>query len=422
MLLKLKKVGYNTFSSLKKHNFRLYFIGQIISVPGGWMQNIALSWLVLQLTNSGTALGVVAALQYFPILLLSPFAGSIIDKFSKRKILYITQSVSGVLAIILGYLTIIGEVRLWMIFLIALLIGFVNTVDIPTRQVFVSEMVGEDELKNAITLNSMLMNLSRIVGPTIAGIVIVTAGIGPCFIVNGISFLAFIFVVFIMRSSELHKARKSEVKGRLFEGFYYIISKPTMKVALLLMMIMGTLSYEFSVSLALLAQKTFHGDARDFAGMLAIMGVGAIFSGMISARSKKIRSSILVGSAFFFGFFIIGASIAPNIAISLTMLLIVGFFSLSFMTAGSATMQLNTPPELRGRVMVFWTMAFSGSTAVGGPIIGWVGQHLGPRWGLGVGGFAAVFAAVLGMMILERNGIKFFVSEKNEKELAGISA
>lgn len=397
---------------MKMHNFRLYFIGQAISVPGGWMQGIAQSWLILQLTNSGTALGIVNALSYFPVLFLSPFAGLIIDKFSKRKILYVTQTLLGVSAIALGYLTISGEVRVWMIYLIALFNGLVSVVDIPTRQVFIPEMVGEGELKNAITLNSILMNISRIIGPTIAGIIIVMYGTGPCFIFNGVSFLAFIFVIFAMRSNELHSSHKQAERSRFFEGFHHIISKPELKVTLLMMAILGTFAYEFPVTLALLAKKSFHGDARSFAVLTAAMGVGAVLGGMISAGKKKVNCLITISSAFFFGLFIVLASFAPNILAGSVLLAVVGFFSISFMTVGNATMQIGTPVALRGRVMVFWTMAFSGSTAIGAPIVGWIGQHLGSRASLAIGGVASIFAAVLGFLILKKNGVDVFAKEE----------
>jgi MFS family permease len=414
MLIKLKKFSANTFSSLKMYNFRLYFIGQTISFSGSWMQGIAQSWLVLQLTHSGTALGIVNALNYFPILFLSPFGGAIIDRFSKRKILYVTQSVSGVLAISLGYLTLSGQVQVWMIYLIAFLTGLINIVDISTRQVFISEMVGEDELKNAITLNSMLMNICRIAGPTIAGVVIFAYGIGQCFIVNGISFLAFILVVFMMRSSELHKSVQKKALGGFLSGFHYILSRTELKVSLLMMAIIGTLTYEFAVSLALLTQKTFHGDARSLAALTASMGIGAILGGLVFAGRKKTTELVLLTAAFLFGFFVILAAVAPNVVAASFLLGIVGFFSLLFMTVGNTTMQLGTPPEMRGRVMVFWTMAYSGSTAVGAPIIGWIGQHVGPRWSLGVGGISAILAAILGLIILHKNGIKVFPTKEGK--------
>ena len=409
--LALRKIGGGTFSSLKIYNFKLYFIGQGISASGTWMQGVAQSWLVLQLTNSGTALGIVSALQFLPILFLAPFGGTVADRFSKRKLLYITQSFSGILAVILGFLVFTGDVRLWMVYLMALLLGLINTVDNPTRQTFIFEMVGGGELKNAITLNSVLMNLSRVIGPTIAGIIIVTSGLAACFILNGISFFAVVVVLLMMHSKELHKTRIPKEKGKIFDGFYYIISKPILKITLLMMAIIGTLSYEFQVSLPLIAQKTFHGDARSYAALTTAIGIGSVVGGVISAGSKKINSNILIASAFFFGLSILVAASMPSLTLSAVAMLFVGVFSIYFMSLGNATMQLGSTPGLRGRIMAFWTMAFLGSTAVGGPIIGWVGEHAGPRWGLSIGGFAAIIAAIWGFFALEKERFRFRVTE-----------
>jgi len=411
MILKLKKFSHNTFSSLKIRNFRLYFTGQVISTSGTFMQGIAQAWLVLELTNSGTALGIVTALQFLPVLLLGPWGGMIADRFSKRKLLYITQSLSGMLAIILGTLVATGEVRLWMVYVMALALGLINTVDNPTRQTFISEMVGENELKNAIALNSSLVNLSRVIGPAIAGIIIVTMGLAPCFILNGMSFFAVVSVLYMMRAHELHGARRSHVKSRFLDGFRYILSKPILRMTLIMMAIIGTLSYEFQVSLPLLAQKTFHGDARSYAALTTALGLGSVIGGIIAASSKKINPQFIVVSAFFFGCAILGAAVMPNFFLSVVMIVIVGVFSIYFTSLGNTTVQLGSAPEMRGRVMAFWSMAFLGSTAIGGPIIGWVGEFISPRWGLGIGGFAAIFAAGLGLITLRREKFNFRMSE-----------
>ena len=411
MILELKKFGRETFSSLKIRNFRLYFIGQGISMSGTWMQGVAQAWLVLQLTNSGTALGIVSALQSLPILLLGPLGGMVVDRFSKRRLLFITQSSSGVLALILGSLVYMGEVRLWMVYAMALMLGLINTIDNPTRQTFISEMVGEDELKNAITLNSIVVNLSRVIGPIIAGIIIATSGIAACFILNGFSFFAVVFVLLAMRGRELFKSSAAQKRGKFLDGFYYIISNPILKISMLLMAIIGTLTYEFQVSLPLLAQKTFHGDARSYAALMSALGVGAAVGGIISAGSKKINTRLLLGAAFFFGISVLAVAIAPSLKTSVALMVLVGIFSILFTTMGNTTVQLNSKPEMRGRVMAFWSMAFMGSTAVGGPIIGWLGQHIGPRWGLAVGGFSAIFAACLGFIILKKEKLDFKFSE-----------
>jgi MFS family permease len=402
MISNVKKFIQKTFSSLKIRNYRLYFTGQIISTSGTFMQGVAQAWLVLKLTNSGTALGIVTALQFLPLLLLGPSGGILADRFSKRKLLFATQSASGMLAIVLGSLVLSGDVRLWIVYVIALLLGLINTVDNPTRQTFISEMVGEGELKNAIALNSTLMNLARVIGPTIAGILIVTVGLAPCFFFNGISFFAVVAVLAAMRSHELHRARRSHTHGKFLDGFRYIVSKPVLRMTLIMMAIIGTLTYEFQVSLPLLAQMTFHGDARSYAALTTAMGFGSVIGGVIAAGSKKIGPRIVVVSAFFFGLTIVLTAIMPTLHLSVMAMIVVGFFSIYFTSLGNATMQLGSAPEMRGRVMAFWSMAFLGSTAIGGPIIGWIGEHIGPRWGLGVGGFAAIIAAALGAFTLKK--------------------
>ena len=403
MILELKKFKTETFSSLKIRNFRLYFIGQGISTSGTFMQTIAQAWLVLKLTNSGTALGAVTALQYVPMLLLGPLGGSIADRFSKRKILYFTQSISGLLAVVLGALVLTGSVRLWMVYIFALSLGTINALDNPTRSSFISEMVGEDQLKNAISLNSSLMSMCRVIGPTIAGLIIATAGMASCFIINGISFFAVIAVLYLMHPHELFRSRKIAGPGeKLMEGFAYILSKPVLRIALLMMAIIGTLTYEFQVSLPLLAQNTFHGGAGTYAALTTAMGVGSVIGGIIAASWKKVGHSELIAAALLFGFSVLLVSVAPTLTFSILLMVVVGFFSIYFVALGNTTLQLGSSPELRGRVMAFWSMAFIGSTAIGGPVIGWIGEHIGPRWGLGVGGFAAILAACLGLVVLKR--------------------
>ena len=412
MMVKLKKIGQDTFSSLRVRNFRLYFTGQVISTSGTFMQGVAQAWLVLKLTDSGTALGVVAALQFLPILLLGPWGGIMADSFPKRKILYITQSASGVLAIALGILVVTGEVRLWMVYVMALLLGLINTVDNPTRQTFISEMVGEDELKNAITINASLMNLSRVIGPTIAGIIIVTLGLAPCFLLNGLSFLAVVLVLTLMNGKELHRARILRARSGFLDGFRYILSKPILRMTLFMMAIIGTLSYEFQVSLPLIAQQTFHGDARSYAALTAAMGVGSVVGGLTAAGSKKSGPRLVALVAFLFGGTILLSAIMPSLILTIMMMVLVGFFSIYFTSLGNTTMQLGSEPQMRGRVMAFWSMAFLGSTAIGGPIIGFIGEYVGPRWGLGIGGLAAVVASILGLAVLQKEKTNFRLSEE----------
>jgi MFS family permease len=393
----LKRVSRDTFSSLRVRNYRLYYIGQIISTSGTFMQSVAQAWLVLQLTDSGTALGIVAALQYLPILILAPFGGVIADRLSKRKILYFTQSALAILALILGVLVITGLVKVWMVYILAFCMGTVNSLDNPTRQTFYFELVGPKNLRNAVTLYSTLVNLARIIGPSIAGALIATIGLAPCFIINGISYSAVIFMLTRMRTSELFTTPPApRSRGQLQEGFKYVISTPILGVILLMMAIIGTLTFEFQVSLPLLAQETFLGDASSYALLTAAMGLGAAIGGIFFASRKTGSPLKFASAALFFGLAVLATAFMPTLQFSAATMVLVGVASINFSTLGNSILQLESSPQMRGRVMSFWSMAFLGSSTIGGPIVGWFAELSGARWGLALGGIAALGAALLG--------------------------
>jgi MFS family permease len=399
----LGRFGRRTFSSLRIRNYRLYFIGQGISLTGTWMQTIGQGLLVLRLTDSGTALGVVTALQTLPILLLGPWGGVIADRFPKRTILYVTQTTAGLLALTLGTLVATDVVRLWMVNFLAVGLGFVNTFDNPTRQTFVVEMVGAEQLTNAVSLNSTAINLARVIGPSLAAGLIATVGLASCFLINGVSFFAVIAVLSLMRTDELRPAKRAgRAKGQLREGLRYVRSSPVVLNTLLMMAIIGTFTYEFTVILPLFARYTFHSDAGGYAAMSAAMGVGAVVGGLVTAGRRKNSPSMLVVAALLFGVTVLLTALAPTLTLALLGLVLVGFFSITFTSLGNVTIQLESAPQMRGRVMALWTVAFLGSTPIGGPLIGWIGQHVGPRWGLAVGGLAAITAAGLGALALKR--------------------
>ncbi|OGE31813.1 hypothetical protein A2631_01630 [Candidatus Daviesbacteria bacterium RIFCSPHIGHO2_01_FULL_44_29] len=411
-----------TFSSLKIRNYRLYFLGQAVSLSGTWMQTIGQGLLVLKLTGSGTALGLVTALQFLPILILGPWGGVITDRFPKRKILFITQSISGILALILGILVITTSIKLWMVYLLALSLGVVNTFDNPTRQTFLMEMVGAENLSNVISLNSSEVNMARIIGPAIAGVLIATFGLGICFIINGLSYGAILIVLMLMKKQELLSlplVQKS--KGQLLEGFRYIRSSPLILYTLLMMAIIGTLSYEFSVILPLFAKFTFRGDAGSYALLTGAMGVGSVIGGLITASRHKTSPQMLVWAAFLFGISLLAASLATTLIMAVVAMVVVGIFSINFTSLGNIILQLESIPEMRGRVMSFWTVAFLGSTPIGGPIIGWIGEHIGPRWGLVVGGMAAIAASGFGFLTLSK-GIKFVIPDDLQRNATLVEA
>lgn len=402
-MMHLRSFGQRTFASLAVRNYRLFFIGQAISLSGSWMQRVAQGLLVLELTGSGTALGLVTALQALPVLLFGAWGGVFADRLPKRSILYATQSVSGISSLLMGGLIITGTVDLWMVYALGVLFGFVKVFDNPTRQTFVREMVGNDRLTNAISLNSTEMNLARVIGPTIAGVLVATVGLGACFIVDGLSYVVVIVMLSRMRAEELSPAvRLVRAKGQLVEGLRYAWSEPVLRNTLLMMAIIGTFTFEFSVVLPLFSEFTFQTGASGYAALTAAMGLGAVIGGLYTAGRRKGTPRMLVTAAALFGASVLLASIAPTIHWAVAAFVIVGFFSIAFTSLGNSTLQLESAPEMQGRVMSLWSVAFLGTTPIGGPLMGAVGEHAGARWALFVGGLAALIASGLGLMATRR--------------------
>jgi len=402
-LKRLQSFRQETFSSLYIRNYRLYFIGQIISTSGTFMQSVAQAWLVLDLTHSGTALGLATALQYLPILVLGPYGGVMTDRLAKRRILFWTQSLSGVLGLVLGALVATGLVRVWMVYLLALGLGLVNVFDNPTRQTFHMELVGPDKVRNAVTLYSILVNLARIAGPALAGTLIATVGLAPCFIINGLSFGAVVVMLALMRPGDLLRTPPVPAeKGQIREGFRYVAATPVLAATLLLMAIVGTLTFEFQVSLALLAHATFQGGARSYAFLTSAMGLGAALGGIRFASRKGAAPRQLVSASLLFGLAVLVAACMPSLVLAGVAMVAVGVCSINFSSLGNSTLQLESSPRMRGRVMSLWSVAFLGSTTIGGPIVGWFAEVAGARWGLALGGLAALAAAALGAATLRR--------------------
>jgi MFS family permease len=403
----LRNFTRSTFASFEVRNYRLYYIGQVISTSGTFMQSIAQAWLVLQISNSGTALGIVSALQYIPVLLFGTFGGVIADRFNKRTVLYFTQSAAGMLALILGILVATNRITLWMVYVLAFCLGWVSVFDNPTRQTFVVELVGEDKLRNAVTLYSSLVNLSRVIGPAIAAGLIAFVGLAPCFILNGISYAAVVIMLTRMRPQELYlNPPLAETKGQLREGIRYVLSMPILRDVLLMMAMVGMLTYEFQVSLPLVAQFTFNGDASSLAFLTGSFGVGAVVGGIAVASQRKNTPSRLVIAGFLFGFTILSAAFMPTLLLSGFALVLAGVSSIYFTSLGNTILQLTSSPQMRGRVMSFWSIAFLGSTTIGGPAVGWFASTFGARWGLALGGFAALAAGLLGLVNLRRSTLR----------------
>ena len=390
-----------TFSSLRVRNYRYYFAGQSVSLIGTWMQSITQSWLVFTRTHSGFQVGLLVALQTLPILLLGPFGGTIADRFGKYRILFYTQALAGIQAFALAGLEMSGHLQLWELYLIAASLGLINTVDNPTRQTFIMEMVGRDQLANAVTLNSVMVNAARAVGPAIAGVLIATVGSGWCFLLNGVSFGFVLIALAMMNQDELSPApRSAQIRGQLMEGFRYVGRTPIVRDALIMMAVVGCLTYEFQTSLPLLAGDTFHGDSRTYGYLTACMGLGAVVGGLIAAGRQWKGPWRLVTTAAVFGTVVLLASLSPSLVLEEVALLFVGAGSVTFLALGNATLQLQTEPSMRGRVMSLWSVAFLGSTPVGSPIVGFIGGTLGARYALGLGALASLAAAVFGWTAL----------------------
>ncbi len=395
-----RRIG--TFRALSRRNFRLYFVGQIISNSGTWMQTVAQSWLVLELTKSGFALGLVSAAQFLPILLLSPLAGVYVDRADKRRLLVFTQSAFALIALILGILVLAKLVALWMVFALAGLMGVVNAIDTPTRQSFVIEMVGKEDLANAVSLNAVLMNSARVIGPAIAGAVIYRFGVGPNFIANAISYVAVIVSLLMLRPSELMPSTPLQArKGQLREGLRYVARTPRLGIPLLIMLVVGTLAYEFQVSLPLLTTLTFHLGAGAYAGITAALGVGAVVGGLLAATFAKPSMRRLAGAALIFGALMVVAALMPTFYTALGAVAAAGLVSIIFLSTANALLQITAKPEMRGRVMALYTVAFLGTTPIGAPLVGYISQQYGGRAGILVGGLATVLAGALGALAMQ---------------------
>ena len=390
-----------TFQALSVPNYRRYISGQGLSLTGTWMQMTAQAWLVLTLTGSSTDLGLIVALQTLPVLLLGPYGGVIADRVDKRRTMIILQAAMGTQALVLGLLTVTGIVTVWEIGVLAALLGVNNAFENPARQSFMSEMVGSENLRNAVTLNSVLVNVARTVGAAVAGVLIATVGVGVCFLVNAASFVAVVASLVTLDRSALHPTPPAvRAAGQLREGLRYIARTPELVIPLSMMALVGCLAYEFQVSLPVMARSGLHAGAAGFGFMTSAMGIGAVLGGLLVAWRGTTGVRPLVVSAAGFGLALSFAALAPSLGVELVALALVGWASISFMSTGNATLQLTAEPAMRGRVMSLWFVAFQGSTPIGGPIIGWLMAEAGARAGLGVGAITCVLVALLGLLAL----------------------
>ena len=390
-------------SSLQHRNYRLYFAGQLVSVMGTWMQTVAQSFLVLDLTHSGTILGLTTAARFVPMLLFGPAGGLFADRRDKRRILYVTQTLSGLVAAVFALLTGTHVIEVWSVVLLALTLGFVNVFDNPARQSFITEMVPAEDLANAVTLNSVAMNLARVFGAALGGVLVAALGLATCFAFNAISFAAVLISLAAMNAAKLYPSRPvKQRKGQIRAGLAYVRETPELLIPLLMIALVGTLAWEFPVTLPLMASRVFGGGAGTYGLMASVMGAGAVVGGLVSAARAKLRARSLCLAAIGWGVSITVAALAPSLWSELVVLVFVGYGSITFNSYAKTTLQLAARPEMRGRVMALWALAWQGSTPIGGPLVGWIAQTTNPRWSLIIGGISTLVCGIVALPALTR--------------------
>ncbi len=391
------------FRSLGGFNYRVWAVGAFISNVGTWVQRTAQDWLVFtQLTHhDASAVGLVMALQFGPQLLLMPWTGFAADRFNQRKLLIATQATMGILALGLGVLTIAGIVQLWQVYIFAFLFGCAAAFDAPVRQTFVSELVGDDGLHNAIALNSTSFNAARMIGPAVSGVIIAAIGTGWAFLVNGVSFVAVLVSLSLLRVSELRpNPRAGRVKGSFTDGFRYVWRRPDLSAVLIMLFLIGTFGLNFQIFISTMAVDVFHVDARGYGLLSSIMAIGTMAGALMGAGRERPRFGLLLVGAAVFGIGCTLAAIAPGYWFFAAALVVIGVAALTFTNTTNSLMQLTTEPAMRGRVMALRVGIALGGTPIGAPIVGWVANHCGPRWALGVGAAAGFAAAIVAAVFL----------------------
>ncbi|MFD4718730.1 MFS transporter [Streptomyces sp. NPDC058423] len=403
-----RPTGRGTFSSLRVRNYRLFFTGAIVSNTGTWMARITQDWLVLSLTGSSAAVGITTALQFLPMLLLGLYGGVVADRYPKRLLLLFSQGALGLCGLALAVLTLSGEVRVWHVYLVAFLLGMVTVVDNPTRQSFVSEMVGPGQLRNAVSLNSANFQSARLIGPAVAGVLITAVGSGWAFLLNGLSFLAPIIGLLLMRPAELHRTeRVPRGKGQLREGLKYVAGRPELIWPIVLVGFIGTFAFNFPIWLTAFADKVFHAGAGTYGLFNTLMAAGSLAGALLSARRASARLRMLLGAAVLFGVLEIAAAFSPSFWLFAALLVPIGMVGLTVNVTANSSVQMATDPMMRGRVMSLYMMVFVGGTPVGAPIVGWITDTYGVRAGMATGGTVAAIAAVaIGLILVRAGGMR----------------
>jgi MFS family permease len=395
------------FRSLRIPNYRRYAAGMVVSNTGTWMQRVAQDWLVLQLSGgSGTAVGITTALQFLPMPLFGLMGGVLADRYPKRRLLALTNAFMGLVALVLGVLVLAGVAQVWHVYVLAFALGLGAALDNPARQAFVVEMVGRDDLPNAVGLNSASFNAARIVGPGLAGLLIVAlGGTGWVFLINAASYLAPLVALRRMRAEDLHPAeRAARGRGQVREGLRYVRGRPDLLTVLAVVFLTGTFGMNFQITNALMATQEFGKGAGEFGLLGSIMAVGSLSGALLAARRTRVRLRLVVGAAIVFGALEVLVGLMPTYPLYALALVPAGMAALTCMTAANATMQTSVAPAMRGRVMALYMAVFFGGTPLGAPIIGWVAQAYGPRWSLLVGGTVTALGSLAAAAVLARRG------------------
>jgi MFS family permease len=406
-----------SFNSLEVPNYRRYFAGQLISLSGTWMQTVAALWLILELTDSGVAVGLTTALQFLPMLLIGAWGGLLADRIPKRRLLIATQALMAIPAVGLFAVTATGVVTPLMVYLAVFAMGAVNAIDNPTRQSFVYEMVGPARVVNAVSLNSVIVQMARIAGPALAGVLIAAFGVVPCFALNALTFVAMIAALWGMDPRGLHTEPVApRAPGAIRAALRYVARTPELAVPLALMALVGTLGFNFQVVLPLLARFSFDGGATTYAAMVSAMAVGSIVGALVTGHHGRTGPRLIAGGALAFGVLGLLSASMPTLALELPMLALLGAAAVTFAATVNSTLQLAVSPEMRGRVMALYSVVFLGSTPIGGPLTGWLAETYDPRVTLLLAGASGLFAAWLARLSFTR------LSSRAATPSAGIAA
>jgi MFS family permease len=393
-----------SLDSLSVPNYRRYFAGQIVSVSGNWMQMVAEIWLILELTGSGVAVGMTTALQFLPILLFGAWGGVLADRLAKRRLLMVTQGLMALPAVALFAVTASGVVAPWMVFALVFVRGTVNAVDNPTRQSFAIEMVGPERVVNAVSLNTVLIHASRLIGPALAAVLIALIGVGTCFALNVLTFAAMVFALSRMDPDQLRTPpRAGRERGAVRAALRYVRRTPELAVPLALMALVGTFGFNFQVVLPLLARFSFEGGASAYALLVAAMGAGSVVGALVTGAHGRTDGRMIAGAALAFGVLALLAAAMPSLALEIPLVALLGAAAVTFGAAINASLQLSVEPQMRGRVMALYSVVFLGTTPIGGPLAGWLAETYDPRVALGLAAVAGLAAAWAAWATLDRD-------------------